>query len=82
MSQVAEHTESQRRQYGLADSARPLGFTSVTLIDDDLGSICLRIDRSAGFPETGRRRLLGPYPALCSALRRLASLETGATGTT
>src|SRR5512133_1191139 len=37
MGQVAEHTESQRRQYGLADSARSLGFTSVTVIDDDLG---------------------------------------------
>jgi DNA invertase Pin-like site-specific DNA recombinase len=36
-SQVAEHTESQRRQYALADSARSLGFVSVTVIDDDLG---------------------------------------------
>ena len=35
--QVAEHTESQRRQYALADSARSLGFVSVTVIDDDLG---------------------------------------------
>ena len=30
MGQVAEHTESQRRQYGLADSARSLGFASVS----------------------------------------------------
>ena len=37
MGQVAEHTESQRRQYALADSARSLGFASVTVIDDDLG---------------------------------------------
>jgi hypothetical protein len=37
MGQVAEHTESQRRQYGLADSARSLGFASVSVIDDDLG---------------------------------------------
>src|SRR3954467_3838890 len=35
--QVAEHTESQRRQYALADSARAYGFASVTVIDDDLG---------------------------------------------
>jgi len=35
--QVVEHTESQRRQYALAESARSLGFGSVTLIDDDLG---------------------------------------------
>jgi hypothetical protein len=37
MGQVVEHTESQRRQYALAESARSLGFTAVTLIDDDLG---------------------------------------------
>lgn len=37
MGQVAEHTESQRRQYGLADSARSLGFAPVSVIDDDLG---------------------------------------------
>ena len=37
IGQVAEHTESQRRQYALADSARAYGFASVTVIDDDLG---------------------------------------------
>jgi DNA invertase Pin-like site-specific DNA recombinase len=37
MGQVAEHTESRRRQYALADSARTYGFASVTVIDDDLG---------------------------------------------
>jgi DNA invertase Pin-like site-specific DNA recombinase len=37
MTQVVEHTESQRRQYALADSARALGFASVVTIDDDLG---------------------------------------------
>jgi DNA invertase Pin-like site-specific DNA recombinase len=37
LGQVAEHTESQRRQYALADSARAYGFASVTVIDDDLG---------------------------------------------
>src|SRR6202158_204313 len=37
MGQVAEHTESRRRQYALAESARSLGFASVTVIDDDLG---------------------------------------------
>ena len=37
MGQVAEHTESQRRQYALADSARSFGFASVMVIDDDLG---------------------------------------------
>ena len=37
MGQVVEHTESQRRQYALADSARTYGFAAVTVIDDDLG---------------------------------------------
>lgn len=37
IGQVLEHTESKRRQYALADSARALGYTSVTVIDDDLG---------------------------------------------
>jgi DNA invertase Pin-like site-specific DNA recombinase len=35
--QVLEHTESQRRQYALAESARSMGFASVTIVDDDLG---------------------------------------------
>jgi len=35
--QVLEHTESKRLQYALADSARQLGFVSVSVIDDDLG---------------------------------------------
>src|ERR1700730_17350914 len=35
--QVMHNHESQRRQYGLADRARELGFQEVTLIDDDLG---------------------------------------------
>ncbi len=37
MAQVLENTESQRRQYGLAETARALGFASVDVIDDDLG---------------------------------------------
>ena len=37
MGQVLDHTESQRRQYALAETARSMGFTSVTTIDDDLG---------------------------------------------
>ena len=36
-SQVLHHQESQRRQYGLADRARELGFREVVVIDDDLG---------------------------------------------
>jgi DNA invertase Pin-like site-specific DNA recombinase len=35
--QVIHHQESQRRQYGLAERARELGFREVVVIDDDLG---------------------------------------------
>ena len=35
--QVTHNLESQRRQYGLADRARQLGWRDVTVIDDDLG---------------------------------------------
>jgi hypothetical protein len=37
LGQVVEHTESKRRQYALADSAREIGFVSVSVSDDDLG---------------------------------------------
>lgn len=40
-NQVLHCQESQRRQYGLADRARELGWTDVDIIDEDLG-------RSAG----------------------------------
>jgi DNA invertase Pin-like site-specific DNA recombinase len=35
--QVVHNLESQRRQYGLADHARQLGFREVRAIDEDLG---------------------------------------------
>src|SRR5271163_2933409 len=35
--QVINNTESGRRQYGLVERARQLGWTSVEVIDDDLG---------------------------------------------
>jgi DNA invertase Pin-like site-specific DNA recombinase len=35
--QVANNLESQRRQYGLVDRARQLGWIDVSVIDDDLG---------------------------------------------
>lgn len=37
IGQVIEHTESKRRQYELAESARTMGFATVTTIDEDLG---------------------------------------------
>ena len=33
--QVANNHESRRRQYGLADRARTLGWAEVTVIDDE-----------------------------------------------
>ena len=35
--QVARNLESQRRQYGLSERARQLGWSDVEVIDDDLG---------------------------------------------
>ena len=35
--QVAQNLESQRRQYGLVDRARQLGWPDAEVIDDDLG---------------------------------------------
>ena len=35
--QVIHNQESQRRQYGLVDHARELGFVQINVIDDDLG---------------------------------------------
>jgi hypothetical protein len=51
--QVRDHTESRRRQYGLVDVARELGFRRVETIDDDLGI------SGSGFAERpGVQRLL------------------------
>ena len=36
-NQVLHNLESQRRQYGLADRARALGWQVIDVIDDDLG---------------------------------------------
>ena len=35
--QLQHNHESRRRQYGLADRARQLGWNDVVVIDDDLG---------------------------------------------
>ena len=35
--QILHHQESRRRQYGLADRARQLGWSEVVIVDDDLG---------------------------------------------
>jgi DNA invertase Pin-like site-specific DNA recombinase len=54
--QLTHNHESRRRQYGLADRARQLGWTSVEIIDDDLGR------SGGGISRPGFERLLG---AIC-----------------
>lgn len=56
LDQVQHHRESQRRQYGLADRARTLGWDDVVVVDDDLGR------SGAGVHRPGFERLLA---ALC-----------------
>src|SRR5258707_1625196 len=54
--QLLHNPESRRRQYGLADRARQLGWTMVEVIDDDLGR------SGGGINRPGFERLLA---AIC-----------------
>src|SRR6201993_5286070 len=54
--QVLNNHESRRRQYGLAERTRALGWTSVEVIDDDLGR------SGSGIARPGFERLLA---AIC-----------------
>src|ERR1700756_554679 len=54
--QLLNNLESRRRQYGLADRARQLGWTAVEVIDDDLGR------SGSGIRRPGFERLLA---AIC-----------------
>jgi len=54
--QLVHNHESRRRQYGLADRARQLGWTAVEVIDDDLGR------SGGGINRPGFERLLA---AIC-----------------
>jgi len=54
--QLVHNQESQRRQYALADRARQLGWSSVEIIDDDLGR------SGGGVSRPGFERLLA---AIC-----------------
>src|SRR5262245_5541088 len=55
--QLLHNHESRRRQYALADRARQLGWTSVELVDDDLGR------SGGGTARPGFDRLIG---AICA----------------
>jgi DNA invertase Pin-like site-specific DNA recombinase len=54
--QLANNPESRRRQYGLAERARTLGWDDITVIDDDLGR------SGSGISRPGFERLLA---AIC-----------------
>jgi len=61
--QLAHNHESQRRQYGLAERAKQLGWSSVEIIDDDLGR------SGGGIARPGFERLLA---AICE--RRVGAI--------
>jgi DNA invertase Pin-like site-specific DNA recombinase len=72
-SQVIEHTESSRRQYALADSARQPGFVSVSFIDDDLGRSGSGLVERPGFQKLVAAVCGGSVGAiLCIEASRLA----------
>lgn len=73
MGQVLEHTESQRRQYALAETARSMGFASVTTIDDDLGRSGSGLVERPGFQRLVASVCSGSIGAvLCIEASRLA----------
>ena len=79
VDQLANNHESRRRQYGLADRARALGWTDVTVIDDDLGrsGSASAVRASSGCSRRSVRVASVPY----SRSRRRVWRATGATGT-
>jgi DNA invertase Pin-like site-specific DNA recombinase len=71
--QVLEHTESKRRQYALSDSARQLGFVSVSIIDDDLGRSGSGLVERPGFQKLVAAVCAGTVGAVfCIEASRLA----------
>jgi DNA invertase Pin-like site-specific DNA recombinase len=73
MGQVMEHTESKRRQYSLAESAREMGFASVITIDDDLGRSGSGLVQRPGFQKLVASVCSGSVGAVfCIEASRLA----------
>lgn len=73
MGQVTENTESQRRQYALAELARALGFVSVNIIDDDLGRSGSGLIERPGFQKLVASVCAGSIGAVfCIEASRLA----------
>lgn len=73
MGQVVENTESQRRQYALAESAQTMGFASVAIIDDDLGRSGSGVIERPGFQKLVAAVCAGSIGAVfCIEASRLA----------
>ena len=71
--QVLHNHESQRRQYGLADRARELGFRDVTVIDEDLGRSGSGLVERPGFQRLVAEVCTGEVGAVfCIEASRLA----------
>src|SRR4051812_37418094 len=68
--QVANNLESKRRQYGLADRTRQLGWNDVAVIDDDLG-------RSGGRPRYDPSKPIRGGGAQAGILRALSGEHQG-----
>src|SRR5438132_7453114 len=79
--QVIHNQESQRRQYGLADHARQLGFQNVEIIDADLGrsgpAKWSGLDSNVWLPRSAQAKWVP-----CSVLKRPGWHATVATGIT
>jgi DNA invertase Pin-like site-specific DNA recombinase len=73
ITQVMEHTESQRRQYALVEAARTAGFASIETIDDDLGRSGSGLMDRPGFQKLVARVCAGAIGAVyCLEASRLA----------
>jgi excisionase family DNA binding protein len=71
--QVFQNQESQRRQYGLADQARELGFRDVIVIDEDLGRTGSGLVERPGFQHLVAEVCAGEVSAVfCIEASRLA----------
>jgi DNA invertase Pin-like site-specific DNA recombinase len=71
--QVLHHQESTRRQYGLVDQARALGFQNVVVIDEDLGRTGSGLVERPGFQHLVAEVLSGEVGAVfCLEASRLA----------
>ena len=73
LGQVEHNTESQRRQYALAETAATIGFAAVQTIDDDLGRSGSGLVERPGFQKLVTAVCSGTVGAvLCIEASRLA----------